>query len=262
MSLRRRPVPSVVSRRFPTVEERPWLAWAYELLLVGMSLTILWTLALPDDGGVRVLNLAIWGVLVADLAVRLWLAEDRRDFLRSRWPEAIGMLPLELLGVGRLTRLVRGVRAVRGGTVVWRASRGLREVLTTNRVVHLLTTMVGVVLGGAAAIEAVEPRIGGFGDAVWWAVVTTTTVGYGDVAPTTAAGRIVAVSLMVVGIGTMGLIAGIVATVFLRPARSTEASAIEAVRRQLASWDELSSGERRMVAAAVTQLAEQEGPGP
>src|SRR5436853_326114 len=72
-----------------------------------------------------------------------------------------------------------------------------------------LTTIVVIALGaiGIFAVEHGENKaIGSLGDAFWWAIVTTTTVGYGDVSPVTTEGRLIAVALMVVGIGFIGVL--------------------------------------------------------
>jgi voltage-gated potassium channel len=79
---------------------------------------------------------------------------------------------------------------------------------------------------GAIGIFAVEreqnANIKSLADALWWAVVTTTTVGYGDVSPVTGEGRLIAVGLMVVGIGFIGIFTATITSFFLQPAQTSE----------------------------------------
>jgi voltage-gated potassium channel len=83
--------------------------------------------------------------------------------------------------------------------------------------------IVGV---GAIGIFAVERgqnnNIQSLGDALWWSVVTTTTVGYGDVSPVTAEGHFIAVALMIVGIGFIGVFTATLTSFFLEPTRVVE----------------------------------------
>jgi voltage-gated potassium channel len=78
-------------------------------------------------------------------------------------------------------------------------------------------TLVGVGAAVELAFEQHAPgaTIHGFGDALWWAIVTVTTVGYGDTAPVTAGGRGVAVVLMLTGIGLVGVLSATVASYFV-----------------------------------------------
>jgi len=81
---------------------------------------------------------------------------------------------------------------------------------------------------GVFLFEAGENKaIGSFGDALWWAVVTATTVGYGDVSPITVEGRIIAVVLMLTGIGIIGVFTATVASVFFEEDRSELADITE-----------------------------------
>jgi voltage-gated potassium channel len=57
-----------------------------------------------------------------------------------------------------------------------------------------------------------------FGDALWWSIVTTTTVGYGDISPATPIGRIIAIILMIFGIGMIGMLTGTITTYFTNKA--------------------------------------------
>jgi len=81
--------------------------------------------------------------------------------------------------------------------------------------------LVIVAVAATAAVTAallqrlVNPGIGTLGDAFWWAVATVTTTGYGDVVPTNAAGRVVAILLMMVGISLIPIITSLVVTVFV-----------------------------------------------
>lgn len=88
---------------------------------------------------------------------------------------------------------------------------------------------VFIVFLGALGIMVVEPGIGNFGDSIWWSVVTTTTVGYGDISPKSAGGRIIAGLLMLVGIGFLGMITGSIATYFVSRLSKTESVTVKSV---------------------------------
>jgi len=83
--------------------------------------------------------------------------------------------------------------------------------------VLVLTT--GVMLLGATGLFVVErpqnKSVTSFGDAVWWAITTTTTVGYGDIYPVTAEGRLIAVLLMLTGIRVIGVFTATTASAFM-----------------------------------------------
>jgi voltage-gated potassium channel len=63
---------------------------------------------------------------------------------------------------------------------------------------------------------------GGYGDGIWWAIVTATTVGYGDISPSTLWGRIIAVLLMLVGIGLVSTLAASITSYFVQQTANTE----------------------------------------
>jgi hypothetical protein len=78
-----------------------------------------------------------------------------------------------------------------------------------------LVTVGGAVLGWLLERDAAGANITNLPDALWWAIVTVTTVGYGDHYPITNGGRMVAAVLMVTGIGTIGLLASSLASVLV-----------------------------------------------
>jgi voltage-gated potassium channel len=115
-------------------------------------------------------------------------------------------------GTGKFVILIRLARVAR----LVMATRGARQLFKRLGAVSLVA--VGVVFAGAAvayrAEHATNPGFKTFGDALWWAVVTLTTVGYGDIVPNTTAGRVDGVMIMVTGIGILGLLAGSLANFF------------------------------------------------
>jgi voltage-gated potassium channel len=126
--------------------------------------------------------------------------------LTAPWFLLVGPSESRFVMVIRLARLARLVIAGAG-------ARRLVERL--GRVV--IVAVAVIFLGAAVAYYAEHPSNPGFatyGDALWWAVVTITTVGYGDIVPKTATGRITGVMVMITGIGVLGVLAGSLASYF------------------------------------------------
>lgn len=232
------------------------LWWVYEAVMAALALVVVWLLTVPDEGAARAANVAIWAVFVVDYGVRLAVASDRRRFVRTNIPDLIAILPLDFFRVARLARLARLTRLLRAGTVLWRITSNIRGVLGTNGLGYVLIATGALVVGGGFAAWAVEEQLETFGDGLWWALVTATTVGYGDISPVTPQGRLVATVLMLVGIGTLGMITGSIATYFLGHHRSEPGNPqVEWLREQLGRWDLLEVEERRRLAAMLTGLA-------
>ncbi|MGL5861169.1 MAG: potassium channel family protein [Phycicoccus sp.] len=148
----------------------------------------------------------VWAVFAIDFAIRLWLADDRRQYALRHWYDvALVVLPmLRPLRVLRLLALARVLNRSAAGSLVGRVSTFVSG-----------AAIAAVVLGALAVLDAEhdapEANIVSFGDALWWASTTVTTVGYGDRYPVTTEGRFVAVALMVVGIAGMGAVTASVA---------------------------------------------------
>jgi voltage-gated potassium channel len=87
------------------------------------------------------------------------------------------------------------------------------SIIRAVRMVAFVALSLAVI---AAIIEwAVDPGIGTFRDSLWWAIVTVTTVGYGDVVPTSSAGRLVAAVLMLAGVSAIPITTSLVVSVFI-----------------------------------------------
>jgi voltage-gated potassium channel len=107
-----------------------------------------------------------------------------------------------------------------------RLTRGIAN-LTLRRAVLLIVTVATVLAVGAATLERLfDPAIGTYGDALWWAVSTVSTVGYGDVVPTSPAGRIIGTVLMLTGLGLIPLLTSAVVSALVAQ-RSREAREVE-----------------------------------
>ncbi len=150
---------------------------------------------------------AVWIAFAVDLAVRLVLATDARAYALRHWYD-VALVALPLLRPLRLLRLLTLVRMLDRSAASSLAGRVLVYVSVAS------TLAVG--LGALAVLDAERGAPGanltGFGDSLWWAATTVTTVGYGDHYPVTTEGRFVAVALMLVGIGLVGAVTASVAT--------------------------------------------------
>jgi voltage-gated potassium channel len=219
-----------------------------------------------DHGLLDRLDLPFTLVFLAAFALQLGLAEDRDGWLRSNWLDilivAVAAFPLlRLLSIFRYLPAARFLRLAWLAAILGEALRAHLRLFGRGHVHNILVAGVVVVFIGAVLVHrseetVAEANIKSFGDAVWWAVVTVTTVGYGDKYPTTVAGRVVAAGIMVLGIGLFGVLTASLSSFFLAQQQDSELARLQAevaglrqevaalVKLQTAPFPSPPSGER------------------
>ena len=181
--------------------QRNLRAWELVLALVALVSVIVGVrsteLGEPED--LATAEWALTGIFAAEYSLRVWAAPSRLAYIKSALIDLVSILP-PVRGV-RLLRLIRFMRVAENlGAALETTSMGRRAV-SLARVAILWISVVAIAaiglynaeLGSNASIQS------GF-DALWWAIVTT-TVGFGDIAPVTAEGRLAAAMLMILGVG-------------------------------------------------------------
>ncbi|MXZ31246.1 MAG: potassium channel family protein [Acidimicrobiia bacterium] len=164
----------------------------------------------------HVADWAIWGVFAVELAVMLAVTPNRRAYLRCAWLDVcivvftVPLLPylvasLRLARLGRVVLVLRLLRLLRLAAVVNRAGALIQRVFGTSGLGWLLSGLIVLVVVSGTLFSYLEPGYN-VPEGVWWAIVTATTVGYGDVVPNSGLGRLVATLLMIAGISFIALL--------------------------------------------------------
>lgn len=172
---------------------------------------------------------AIWAAFAFEYIVLLYLAPDRGRMVRTHIPDLL----IILLPFLRPLRALRGLRLLRPLVGLARAAVGVRQIATRPGFRGFLLVVIGVMTAGAGLTYAFErnvpeANITSFGDALWWAVVTATTVGYGDRFPVSPEGRGIALLLMLVGISLLSVVTANIAAFFVERSVASEETDINA----------------------------------
>jgi voltage-gated potassium channel len=235
-----------------------------QLLLVGVNVALILMLmlriALHLPSGVTTAFTAadyvLCVVLAVDFLVGLRLAPDPKRFVRREWL----VLLLVAVPVFHPIRFLRSAHTVgiliasRIAAGLARAAQLIRPILVGHPLRYAASAAAAVVVGSATLVWAVEHDAGGpiqgYGDALWWSATTVTTVGYGDTYPTTNAGRLIAVFLMLGGIALFGFVTASLAAFLVqrgfKSKSSTDARLDEVIRRMRLLERELTELRRRV----------------
>ena len=186
------------------------LSIAAAIFLAAYAWQVIANLQPPDDLITSTIIWIVWGIFVVDFVINLILAERRVRWFFTHFYEFL-MVVLPALRPLRLLRLVtllavleRGAgRAFRGRVVIYAAGASI--------------TIVFIAALAELDVErnAIGSHIHTFGDALWWACVTITSVGYGDISPVTLIGRLVAIGVMIAGLALLGTVTATLASFFL-----------------------------------------------
>jgi voltage-gated potassium channel len=161
-----------------------------------------------DASALQGIEVGLTVLFLAEFAIRLGAARDRGRYLRSHWIDAAALAP-PIRGL-RALRLLRLLRLLRSFAGLYRAAMHVDRVARHRAFAWLVVAWLAVMGICSAALYAIEHGINAAVnspfDALWWGVVTLASVGYGDVVPVTPEGRLVAMVLMLLGIGLFSAI--------------------------------------------------------
>lgn len=231
----------------------------FMLVLCVLSLAVLMldVLYRADKDVTEILGYAdnvICMIFLADFVLTFSRASNKWRYLVTwGWIDLLSSMPaFEIARWGRIARIARIARLLRA----LRASRSLSSILVRERgqSAALMAALVALVLimGSSAAVLRFEDHessnIKTAGDAVWWAMTTITTVGYGDKFPLSQEGRLIAALLMSAGVGLFGAFSAALATWFLAPEDDAKAVELAQLREEIAQL-------RVAITAAMPQSA-------
>ena len=236
-----------VAARAPAVEHsNSYNIFILVLTILSLAIMVLLILPLPAEvlTLLTVYDNMICLVFLADFTLNMTRARRKRDYFIGQrgWLDLLGSIPsfgfLRITGLLRLARLSRLARI--GRLLSGQAKEALIRDVIDNRgqyaaFITILSAFIVLVVASILVLEFEsfappgEANITTGGDALWWAVVTITTVGYGDKFPVTMFGRLTGVSVMFAGVGIIGALASILASILVPPPKPDPEEAAAAV---------------------------------
>ncbi len=225
--------------RFHDWSEGPMLALALAFVPV-LVLPLTDDLSNHAAAVMTIAGLVIWAGFVVEFAIKLYLAPRRGEMVRTHKLDALivalpFLRPLRILPLLTLSTATGSL----GRSIVALRRLGARSGNQAFAALLAGAIAVGGLFVWVAEHEQPGSNIESIGDAVWWALVTCTTVGYGDHTPVTAAGRTIAVVLMLFGIAALSVLTANIAAFYVRNDEAAEDSELAALRHQLDRIEQL-----------------------
>lgn len=186
-----------------------------------------------EDNLLDTIDWFIYACFAADYLIKLYLAPAKWQHVKTHWLDLV-ILTLPMLRPLRIARSVRVLRLLRLARLLTFAGAGFEKVrgILVARGLNIILLVTGALVIACAALVTIAEEQGGgsihdFGDALWWAAATITTVGYGDVVPVTPEGRGIAVFLMITGIAFYSILTANIAAHFIESSAAKEAKVVD-----------------------------------
>jgi len=169
----------------------------------------------PDHFHLLWIDQVIWILFLFDYFGRLWVTKRKWKFIKNHIIELISIIPFSMwFQSARILQIIRFLRAL---VALQRAMKHFKHSFAQQGFITILAVTVIVVSLIGLAVYEIEPSTfkDDWQNAVWWAMVTATTTGYGDYSPVSTFGRILAAIMMLFGTGLIGILSGIMASYYV-----------------------------------------------
>lgn len=202
----------------------------------------------------KFLSWFIWGLFPLDYSIRFIASKNKWQYIKTHPLELMAIIPIDqLFSSLRLIRLIRMFRLL----VLFKTKTSFfNTIMERYKIDRIFVIVVVLLFLSAIPMYWIEPSFETFEDALWWTVVTTTTVGYGDLYPETTAGRIIGAVLMFLGIGLLAVVTGSLASYFSKEKQLP--SELNFVREKIEHYESLTNEEIDLMIRNLEHLKEKE----
>lgn len=186
-------------------------------------------------------------VFIVDYFIRLIVTKNRKKFFKENILDLIAIIPFnsafKIFRIAKLAKLARISRITKLSKVLAysaRVHKKAKRFFDTNGFKYMVLITVCLIIISGILIHFAENM--SFQDGIWWAFVTATTVGYGDISPGTAGGRAIAIVLMIAGIGLIGSLTSTITSYFfnVKEKKTVRNEIMEQIKGQLDNIEQLS----------------------
>lgn len=196
----------------------------------------------------------IYVFFVFEYFFRLIIAKDKRNFIKANIFDLIAIIPFssafrvfrafKFARLLKLTKFAKLAKSVKLLALAGRLFNKAKQFLNTNGFKYMLMLSFAMVVTGGVLISFAEDM--SLSDGIWWAFVTATTVGYGDISPSSIFGRIIACILMICGIGLIGSLTSTITSFFMEKIDKETFANNDKVEMVLVLYEELNSSEKEI----------------
>jgi len=245
------------------------------LSILTVTIDFVMELSAPQRNAVYTIDFIICVMLALEFTYRLKTSENPVNFLKKNWYEILALIPayafslLELQAFTIPARSLRFIRAfrliklLRAGILYVRVFRFLKVIwafVVESKILYLLTLTFSIILTSSIAVYGFEHSVPtspvkSMFDALWWAITTLTTVGYGDIVPVTFEGRVIGIILMTFGIGIWTAAISLLTVTLVekkyKKSNSLNVELVELIKQYSGRLDELTPEERELLSNLV-----------
>lgn len=240
------------------------LLFLYDLLFSGLAIAAVY-FAICDmttgcSGVQRDIDFVINTIFIVDCALRLLIAKDKKEFFQNNVLDLIAIIPFNSLfkvfRVFKIFKMLKLLKLAKASARFARLYKHIKFFFDLNGFKYMvLVTLICIIIGGVSIHFAEGMSLS---DGFWWSFVTATTVGYGDISPSTIPGRIIATILMLVGIGLIGSLTSTITALFFQKhtqkAETSRDKLIKSIQEQLNNFDNLSDDDLKTICNTLNFL--------
>jgi voltage-gated potassium channel len=201
--------------------------------VVAIALELTLDPAHPAKRPLLYLDWVIWAIFLSEYLFFLFLAPDKRRYVRGHLLDIV----IILLPAARVLRLGRSLVLLRSVAIIGETLHEAWKVLRRRKFHYLIVLNSAAIAAGSVLVNLFEgplnPFFASYGNCLWWAFVTMASVGYGEMYPRTAPGKVIAVVLMLMGISLFSYFAASLASWFVEKDLALEEKQLDRLEKKV-----------------------------